>query len=183
MFFGQKLNSMHIHVNHIYIYIYFGGPLGWSPPQHLWHPHWAPKNSFGEGLFLGNLEPFLPLVLLVTKSRCMPSCRWKTPAHRPGIRQAVGWRIKKKILLGSKKIIIESTGKKVGSQAQMPPGAQRDVILLPWTLRIPCRSLTYDTARNTRYGMALRNKTLEGTPSLLQWSPTCASCNSATFSS
>ena len=64
----------------------------------------------------------------------------------------------------------------------MPPGAQRDAILLPWTLRIPCRSLTYDTARNTRYGMALRNKTL-GTPSLLQWSPTCASCNSAAFSS
>ena len=73
--------------------------------------------------------------------------------------------------------------KKVESQAQMPPGAQRDAILLPWTLRIPCRSLTYDTARNKRYGMALRNKTLEGTPSLLQWSPTCASCNSAAFSS
>ena len=73
--------------------------------------------------------------------------------------------------------------KKVGSQAQMPPGAQRDAILLPWTLRIPCRSLTYDTARNKRYGMALRNKALEGTPSLLQWSPTCASCNSAAFSS
>jgi hypothetical protein len=73
--------------------------------------------------------------------------------------------------------------KKVESQAQMPPGAQRDAILLPWTLRIPCRSLTYDTARNKRYAMALWNKTLEGTPSLLQWSPTCASCNSAAFSS
>ena len=73
--------------------------------------------------------------------------------------------------------------KKVGSQAQMPPGAQRDAILLPWTLRVPCRSLTYDTARNKRYAMALWNKTLEGTPSLLQWSPTCASCNSAAFSS
>ena len=71
--------------------------------------------------------------------------------------------------------------KKVGSQAQMPPGAQRDAILLPWTLRIPCRSLTYDTARNKRYAMALWNKTLEGTPSLLQWSPTCASCKLCRF--
>ena len=32
--------------------------------------------------------------------------------------------------------------KGVGSQAQVPPGAQRDAILLPWSLRIPCRRLT-----------------------------------------
>ena len=39
-----------------------------------------------------------------------------------------------------------------GSQAQLPPGAQRDAILLPWTLRIPCRSLTCHTARSKQYG-------------------------------
>ena len=39
-----------------------------------------------------------------------------------------------------------------GSQAQLPPGAQRDAILLPWSLRIPCRSLTCHTARSKQYG-------------------------------
>ena len=59
--------------------------------------------------------------------------------------------------------------KGVGSQAQVPPGAQRDAILLPWSLRIPCRRLTYDTAPSTQCGMAMQNKALEGNPSLLQY--------------
>ena len=59
--------------------------------------------------------------------------------------------------------------KGVGSQAQVPPAAQRDAILLPWSLRTPCRSLTYDTAQSTQCGMAMQNKALEGNPSLLQY--------------
>ena len=61
-----------------------------------------------------------------------------------------------------------------GSQAQLPPGAQRDAILLPWSLRIPCRSLTCHTARSKQYGHgAAKQSTGRKCQPAAIWNPMC----------